>query len=86
MAGERMLFPRGAGNFERSVRRFQGFALGAIVLVLLVGALAVPLMLIQPMALWILLGVVAVYLLALIPFAVKVRSEGSKLKYQSPVE
>ena len=55
-------------------------------MVLLVGVLAVPLMLIQPMALWILLGVVVVYLLALIPFAVKVRNEGSKLKYQSPVE
>ncbi|WP_430867770.1 hypothetical protein [Demequina aurantiaca] len=80
-----MLFPQGEGEFERSVRRFQGLALGAIVMVLLVGVLAIPLMLWQPTVLWVLLGMVLVYLLALIPFAIKVSREGKLLKYQRPI-
>lgn len=83
MAHERMLFPPGKGDFERSVRRFQGFALGAIVLVLLVGVLAVPLMLWEPTVLWVVLGIVVLYALVLIPSARGVRREGRRLKEQA---
>lgn len=86
MAHERMLFPPGKGAFERSVRRFQGFALGAIVLVLLVGLLAVPLMLWEPTALWVLLGIVVLYVLALVPSALGVRREGRRLKEQAAAQ
>lgn len=81
-----MLFPAGDGDFERAVRRFQGAALGAIVLVLVTGVLAIPLMLWQPVVLWVLLGVVVAYVLALIPFALGVRREGRRLKQQAAAQ
>lgn len=74
----RRLFPPGDEPFYKWVRIFQGVGIGGVALIILTGALALPLMLVAPTALWIVFALVLIYMCCALGLAIKVYAEGKK--------